>query len=86
MDYSSGVYKVPYSTPLGVGGLSSLLGKNIKFWRGKGIIMAVGKNIKMEKREGGSNIIFPVISRPCGRISSGVKWKGTEILGKKIKI
>ena len=38
----------------------------------------------MEKREGGSNIIFPTIYRLLGRTSSGKKLKGTKILEKKI--
>ena len=40
----------------------------------------------MEKRQRGSNIIFPLILRLLGRISSGKEGKETEILGKKIKI
>ena len=40
----------------------------------------------MEKRAEGSNIICPVISRLRGRSFSGEEGKGTEILGKKIKI
>ena len=38
----------------------------------------------MEKRESGSNIICPIVSRLLGRMLSGEKKK--EILGKKIKI
>ena len=45
--------------------------------------MVVGKNIKWEKREKGSNIIFAIILMLLGRISSGEERKGTEILGKK---
>ena len=43
----------------------------------------MGKNIK---RDRGSNIIFPIILRLLGRISSGKKGKGAETAGKKIKI
>ena len=59
----------------------SLLGKNVKLWRGEGNTIAVGKNITWKKR--GSNIIFPFIIRLLGRISSGEEGKGTEILGIK---
>ena len=59
--------------------------KIIKLLGGKGNIMAVEKN-NMEKRARGSNIIFPVILRLLGRISSGEEGKGTEILGMKIEI
>jgi len=45
-----------------------------------------GEEYYVEKREMGSNIIFPLILRLLGRISSGEKWKGKEILGKNIKI
>ena len=38
----------------------------------------------MEKRVRGSNIIFSIILRLQGRLSSGEEGKGTEILGKKI--
>ena len=38
------------------------------------------------KRERVSNIIFPIILRLLGKISSGEEGKGTEITGKKIKI
>ena len=40
---------------------------------------------KREKRGGGSNIIFAIILRLLGRISSSVKGDVTEISGKKIK-
>ena len=40
----------------------------------------------VEKREMGSNIIFPIILGLLGRISSGEEGKLTEILGNKIKI
>ena len=45
------------------------VGKNIKWGRGEGNIIAVGTNI--EKWDKGSNIIFPIILRLLGRISSG---------------
>ena len=45
--------------------------------------MAVEKNISWKK---GSNIIFPLILRLLGRISSGEEGKRMEIAGKKIKI
>ena len=45
--------------------------------------MAVWEEYNLEKRERGSNIIFPIILRLLGRISGGGKGKGTE---KKIKI
>ena len=48
--------------------------------------MAVGKNITCKKKDRGSNIIFPIIFRLFGRVSSGNKGKGTEILRKKAKI
>ena len=51
-----GMYKVK-----GGGGVYLCLGKNINLLRGKGNIMAVGKNIKWKKWQRGSNIIFPVI-------------------------
>ena len=38
----------------------------------------------VEKRNRGSNIIFPIISRLLGRISSGEVRKEAEFLGKKI--
>ena len=60
------MYKVPY--------LSILLSKNNKLWRGEGNIMAV------EKRERGSNIIFPIILRLIGRISS---WEGNGNFGEE---
>ena len=40
----------------------------------------------MEKRVRGSNIIFPIILRPFGRISSGEEGRIIKILVKKIKI
>ena len=40
----------------------------------------------MEKRERVRNIIFPIILRLLGRISSGGKGKETEISGLKIKL
>ena len=45
-----------------------------------------GEEFNMVKREMVSNIIFPTILRLFGRISSEEEVKGTEILGKKIKI
>ena len=45
-----------------------------------------GEAYKVEKRESGSNIIFPIILRLLGRISSGEEGMGTDMLGKKIKI
>ena len=63
---------------VGGGRLPSLLGKNIKFWRGEGNIM--------DKREKGSIIVSPMISILLGRISRGVERKGTEISVKNIKI
>ena len=48
-------------------------------------MMAVGKDITWKKRERGSNIIFPIISRLLGSISNEKEGKGTDILGKKIK-
>ena len=42
-----------------------VLGKKIKLLRGKGILG------QWEKRERGSNIIFPTIFRLMGKISSG---------------
>jgi len=44
------------------------------------------EELNVEKREMGSNIIFPIILRLFGRISSGEEGKGMEMLGKKIKI
>ena len=38
-----------------------------------------GEEYNGEKREGGSDIIFPKILRLLGRITSGEKGKGTEI-------
>ena len=52
------------------GSFSSLVGKNIKFWRGEGNIKAVGKNITLKKVRG-SNITLPIIVRLLGSISSG---------------
>ena len=46
----------------------------------------LGKEYILEKREYGHNIIFPIILRLLGRISSGEEGKVTEILGKIIKI
>ena len=43
-----------------------------------------GKEYNAEKKEWGSNLIFPKILRMLGRISSGEK--GKKISGKKIKI
>ena len=40
----------------------------------------------MEEKGKGRNIIFPIIFRLLGRESSGENEKGTEMLGKKIKI
>ena len=45
-----------------------------------------GEEYNVEKRERGSNIIFPIIMRQLGRISSGEKGKEMEISGMKIKI
>ena len=44
-----------------------------------------GEEYNMEKIKRGSNIIFPIILRLLGRISSWEGGKRTEILGKKIK-
>ena len=44
------------------------------------------KKIALKNREKGSNIIFPVILRLLGGISSDEKMKRTEILEKKIKM
>ena len=79
------MYKVPYSTS-GVGGLSSLLGKEYQVVKRQGNIMAEGKNITWVKRERGSNIIIPIMLRLWRRISNEEKGKESEILGKKIKI
>ena len=49
-------------------------------------IKFVGEKNIIEKREKGSNIIFPIILRLLGRMSSGEKGKGTEIYWKKIEI
>ena len=38
---------------------------------------AVEKTIYVEKGERGSNIVFPIILRLLGKISSGGKRKGT---------
>ena len=40
----------------------------------------------MEKRERGSDIIFPIILRQMGRISIGEKVKWAEMSVKKIQI
>ena len=45
-----------------------------------------GEEYNWGKRKKGSNIIFPIILRLLGRISSEEEGKGTKILGKKIKI
>ena len=52
-------------------------------------IKSVGKNFKnimCKERQRGRNIIFPIILRLLGRISSWEEGKGKKILGKKIKI
>ena len=79
------MYNVHYPPPRGGGILSSLLGKNIKFRRGEGNILAVGKNITL-KKELRSNFSFSIISGLLGRTSNGKKGKGVGISGKKIKI
>ena len=49
--------------------------------RREGNIMAVGKNIKREKSEWGSNIFCNIEA-----VGKNIKWgKGTEISGMKIK-
>ena len=45
-----------------------------------------GEKHNVEKRERGSNIIFPLILGLLRRISSREEGKGTEILWKKIEI
>ena len=45
----------------------------------------MGKYITWKKRERGDNIIFPIILRVLGRISSGEEGKWTEILKRKKK-
>ena len=45
-----------------------------------------GEEYNLEKRERGTNIIFPIILRLLGRISSVEKRKGTEFSGMKIEI
>ena len=67
-------------SPWGRGSLSSLLGKNIKLRRGEGNIIAVGKKKTLTRG------IFPITLRLLGSILSEEKGKGTEILGKKIRI
>ena len=52
--------------------------------KGKWNIMTVGENLTRKK--GSLNIIFPIISRLLGSISSGLVVKGTEILGKKSRL
>ena len=42
-----------------------------------------GKEYNMEKRERGSNIIFPIILRLLGRISSGEKGRKRKFWGRK---
>ena len=41
----------------------------------------LGEEYRVEKRERGNNIIFPVILRLLGRILNGEKGKGLEFLG-----
>ena len=45
-----------------------------------------GEENNVVKRERGRNIIFSIILKLLGRISSREEGKGIEILGKKIKI
>ena len=46
----------------------------------------VCREYNVEKRESGSNIIFPILLNLLGRVGSGAEEKGTKIFGKKIKI
>ena len=78
------MYKIPYP---------SLLGKFIKsvgieyqvLKRGREY-HGCGEEYNILIREMGCNIIFPIILRLLGRISSAEVEKGTEIYRKKIKI
>ena len=45
-----------------------------------------GEEYNMEKREMGSNIIFPIIFNLLGRISSGEKGNEDRNFGEEIKI
>ena len=46
-----------------------------------------GEEYNVEKREkAGSNVIFPIILKLMGRISSGEEGKGTKFRGRKSKI
>ena len=60
------MYKVPYPHWVG-GGLSSLLGKNIKFGRGEGNIKDVGKKGKWEE------ISSPFYIKAVGK---NIQWEG----------
>ena len=72
-----GVYRVPYSL-LGWGEFIKFVGEEyqvLKRGRDRNN-MAVGKNITLEKRERGSNIIFPIIFWLFGKNIKLGKGKG----------
>ena len=66
------------------------LGQDRKFFKFVGEEYQVVKRGReyhnVEKRKSGSNIIFPIILRLLGRISSKGKLNGKEIWGKIIKL
>ena len=73
-----GVYKVLY--PLSSwGGVNQVCWGRISSLEEGQVISCCGEEYTVQKRERGSNIIFPIILRLLGRISSVEERKGTEI-------
>ena len=68
------------------GGVINYFGEEYQVVKRERECHGCGEENNVEKREKGSNIIFPIILRLLGRISSGLRGKGTDILGKKIKV
>ena len=67
------MYKVPFSSR---GKFIKSVGEEYQVVKRRKNYYGCGEEYNMEKRERGSNIIFPIILWPLGRISSGEELKG----------
>ena len=65
------MYKVPYSPPGGGGEFIKSVWEEFKVAKRGREYHGCGEEYNVEKRERGSNIIFPIILRLLERISSG---------------
>ena len=77
---------VLYCPVSGSGGFIKYIGEEYQIAKRRRKFHGCGEEYNLEKREKGRNIIFPIVFRLLGRISSGEEGKETEMFGKKIKI